>query len=1671
MRALWLVPLFWLAMAAPAQAGPLAGVVAAISAAVKASALLGIGLRIVGSIGLNLIQQRRAKKARKSREPGLQVSATTRGGTESESMVIGRYATKGHLIYHNSHGKNNKFYQVVIELGGLPGVTLERVAIDGAWSDLHDTLHPQYGQPILAKREGLVDHAWVRFYDGTQVQADPDLVAQYSGRETIPWTTDHIGTGIPYAIVTMKVSSNVFPNGAADLRFELQAGRLYDPRKDSSVGGTGGQRWDDPATWAASRNPVVMIYNIMRGIRITPEWIWGGDAEAEDLPLASWVPAMDRCDLDIGGRPQFEAGLEIRFADDEPQEVLEDLLAACNGQIAEFGGFFYVQVGAPALPVTAIGDDDLLVSDDATRDPFPELLEIYNRVTTVHVSPGSIWNAAQIDMVRNAKWEAEDGVPRTFALELPAVFSAAQAAQIAEDVLRDNRRWRRHAWPLPPDYANLRPLDAVLVDSAWNGYEAKLFEVTEVVLDLHRLTSLVSLRERDPEDFTVNPDLEIPDLPPLLPVAPPDDFGLPDFDAQPVTWSNEDGSIRRPAILVSWDGPGIADTVAGIVIECQVQATAEVIWTGTTQDVERGAHLIQPVPPATDLRARARPLARNRATFWTPWVFVTSGDLRITAAEIVDEFNARVNTAFTRHDKILGEDGIPASVADLLNHIRAGLGPGLLPNLPVIPDVPGLPIIPPPPEGPVDLRMERVERQIDIEMPRNAARDEALDTLSEAVTTSLLKAARLESLIADAGVFVEPETGRVRIEASGFSGEAQIVVDGLNAAISQRTTFADVDAAIALANFDPSQIADLENVFLRLSTVESIADAQQGTLTNLSETLTVDGGVVTMARVFQRFDSIEGEMVNKVDVTRVDDLQSQVNAVEQTVSGIDGARFSTLLTSSAVLRGEVEDQAAQTLASLLSDHNRAKADRGALALARQDMWARADATDASVAGLRTELGVTFEDARALIQQEANARATATGALAETVTQLSVEFQNQSGEISGVAAALDDTSARVDQTEAGLDVVSRTTRANTAGIGLVAEDAASADLRALLDDHATRQALRAGVAQARSDIWATVEEGRLAVAGARDEFTAALGETDARVTLTQQALATETQARAQSVLELEGKIGDAEGALVELNKVDVTSESALVKAHLGLSGRVGDAEGALVELNKVDVTSESALVKAHLGLSGRVGDAEGALVELNKVDVTSESALVRAHLNLSGDVGEAQGAINDIKRLDIEPDSALAVMRRLQEVSLGNPVNLIPNGAFKGGDDVGWVLAPTMSVVARDATPGSPTEISPAAWLLRIDADAVDRFAVAVEGAEVQPGDVVDASLTAWVGAGAETISLQYLWRDAAGGLLQVMASDVLAKAGEITPLAASEAAPAGAATLDIRLRRLAGGTDPVFVTQVVAERQNLAARKIAASVDTIETTKVDANGAVAAVNQRISAEYGSLEAMAEATAFAKATADGAASGFAWRANGQGLFEAYAIADGANAPATFFEIGAQYVRITGLAQMDSAVIAQLAADTGFIGNLTVDTLNIAGEAVTTEKLAANGVTDFALAGSAAVVNDSTLWTTAAEFTISANAPAQSLLGTIVFTLGAPPESFPVSMQVRVTLNATTTVLLVTRDEIIAATGGGQRFVGSLSRAFTGSTATVKLQIRNAGGGGLSSSNIWGMLVKR
>ena len=429
-----------LAGAAPAAADPVSGTIAAFlattGAALNAAAfavggalglsatatwwLVGVFQQTALGVALSAIGRALMPKPR-STTPGVKQSVQL-GDDAPGTIILGRYATAGDLVYVGSHGEKNKYYTFVVELADVPA-RLRRVMVNGAWCTLSASSDPLYGKPVVEYRRKGKDRLWVRFHDGTQTAPDPGLRTVYGDDPFRPWEADMLGLGVPYAVVTACYDPEVH-RGVPKVLFELDGARLYDPRQDSSVGGAGPQRWSDPSSWTpfgggANENPVVQIYNLMLGLRdpVTDAVLWGGrDIAQDDLPIASWFAAMNACDADAHGadgvEPQYRAGLEVSFTDDGVvADAIEELLKACQGQIAEVAGSWIVQAGAAAPAVYAFSDDDLIVTSPEDFEPFPGLEQVFNGVTGTYSEPEDAWQSKEAPKRFSAGYLAEDGRP------------------------------------------------------------------------------------------------------------------------------------------------------------------------------------------------------------------------------------------------------------------------------------------------------------------------------------------------------------------------------------------------------------------------------------------------------------------------------------------------------------------------------------------------------------------------------------------------------------------------------------------------------------------------------------------------------------------------------------------------------------------------------------------------------------------------------------------------------------------------------------------------------------------------------------------------------------------------------------------------------------------------------------------------------------------------------------------------------------------------------------------------------------------------------------------------------------------------------------------------------------------------------------------------------------
>jgi hypothetical protein len=629
---------------------------AAISAIGAAFASGGFFTSVVGrlllSVAVSALASAVASKP-KINTPGIRTDVTQSGGVNPASFVLGRYATAGTAVcppmtygVQDLFGRvdtKNEFLVYVIDLGDIPGGSgLEGLFVDGQKVTLGGSAEER-GYPGTGIFEDVL---WVKFRNGTETEADPYLRRVFGAYPERPWTADMIGRGVPHVILTFKYSRDTY-NSYPTCLFVVGGIPLYDPRFDSTAGGSGPQRWDDPSTWQPSENPGVQAYNIWRGIGFEGGFVWGGRAEAGDLPASALFAAMNRADtlIDLtggGSEPQYRASMEVTV-EDEPAAILEELMLGCTGQVAEVGGEWRLRLGAPDLPVYFFEDGDVIVSRDQELDPFPALDRTYNAIHASYPDPASNWEPRDAPPRYNAVWEALDQDRRLVAdINLPATPYPDQVQRAQRAYIEGERRFRTHMLTLPPEAEVLEPLDTLSWTSARNGYDGKLFEVQETAIDLMSGLVRVSIREVDPADYAWQSSYQIPVETPSGVVLPPPEYPVYDGDLIAAAVLDASATTRRPALRLVWS-PVSAGVVRGLEWEVRL-AGGEVFLQGSTQALTSGAVLIsESILPATAYEARMRFVA-DAITPWTEWFAATTQDLRIGAADLATEVTEAIST-------------------------------------------------------------------------------------------------------------------------------------------------------------------------------------------------------------------------------------------------------------------------------------------------------------------------------------------------------------------------------------------------------------------------------------------------------------------------------------------------------------------------------------------------------------------------------------------------------------------------------------------------------------------------------------------------------------------------------------------------------------------------------------------------------------------------------------------------------------------------------------------------------------------------------------------------------------------------------------------------------------------------------------------------------------------
>lgn len=428
----------------------------------------------------------------------------------------------------------------------------------------------------------------------------------------------------------------------------------------------------------------------------------------------------------------------------------------------------------------------------------------------------------------------------------------------------------------------------------------------------------------------------------------------------------------------------------------------------------------------------------------------------------------------------------------------------------------------------------------------------AIDLANTALQSALVVHQTNQTMI-DAGVVVDPQTGTVSIYGvqalQDTVSQVQIDLNAAEANINLKAEYSYVDQAIANANFDPSQIADLTDLYARVGQAELDIDAAESNI-NLKADLTIINDPVTGldARITQAeidIDGAEAAILLKASQADLDTLSDRVTTAEIDISAIDAPAITQTVYDVRNLYNDVADLSNVSLDSILSSYKDRKATKQEIAFAQQRLTADVNDAREATAQSRLELLTKIEQNTASIISEQTARTTEDYALAQSILQLDAEFTD------GLA---------------------------TANASITSEQIA-------------RAAADSAIAQ---DVLTL--EGRVDTA-------------EGNITQINSVNVSSTSALVQAHLSLEGRVGTSEAEIQQINFIDVTSTSAVASTLASVSSTV-DGHTTTIGQHTTSIDGIEGRYSLGINNNGHISGF-GLISEMNAGSTDPRSAFVIA----------------------------------------------------------------------------------------------------------------------------------------------------------------------------------------------------------------------------------------------------------------------------------------------------------------------------------------------------------------------------------------------------------------------------------------------------------------------------
>ena len=412
-----------------------AGTTGAVVATAVTSAALGLGFTYAVGAGLNALAGEPDVAGLDTQGGGRQLSFAPSSNMPRQ-IIYGETLVRGQPVLTKTSGTDRQNLDMIIAIGDAgPYESIEAIyfneeelTLDGSGNVTSPSKYAGFAQIVTTL--------------GSESQsAISDAVSNIT-----EWTSAHTGKGVCHAYVRLVWDSEVWTGGQPQIKFKVRGRKVYDPRLDSTNGGSGSHRKDDSTTWEYSANRVLWALDWVRGVKMNGERVAGLGAPNALIDWGTWADAADAADEAVsvvggGTISRYTGGGGQIGTDDDPAGVARGMAQCFAGEYAPRSGYIACYAGEARTATVTLSDDDLAgpIKLQTTRS----MRDTVNTMQAQYREPEEDYDFTDAPQYQNGSWVSADGEEYYKQIGLPFEVDHRRAQRIAKIIagrLREPRR-------------------------------------------------------------------------------------------------------------------------------------------------------------------------------------------------------------------------------------------------------------------------------------------------------------------------------------------------------------------------------------------------------------------------------------------------------------------------------------------------------------------------------------------------------------------------------------------------------------------------------------------------------------------------------------------------------------------------------------------------------------------------------------------------------------------------------------------------------------------------------------------------------------------------------------------------------------------------------------------------------------------------------------------------------------------------------------------------------------------------------------------------------------------------------------------------------------------------------------------------------------------------------